>query len=65
MPVPAERAERIIKAILANMDNWQERIEEIAVHAVPITGNKARALALLRDMKLAQISLRRLAGVPD
>lgn len=66
VPVPPERAERIIMAVLANMDNWRERLEEIEEHAIAVTGNKGRALALLRDMQMAKISLRRLAGLePD
>lgn len=53
--------------MLANIGNWQERIEEIEQHA-PIdngNGNKHRALTLLRDMTQASLSLRRLSGIED
>ncbi len=61
MPLEGARARRIIVAVLANIDNWCERLEEIAENAIPATGNKARALALERDMVMAKISLCRLA----
>lgn len=47
--------------MLQNIDNWCSRLEEIAEAAHPTTGNKARALALERDLMLAKISLCRLA----
>lgn len=36
-------------------------MDEIADAAIPATGNKARALALRRDLMLARLSLCRLA----
>jgi hypothetical protein len=59
----AERAERIIVAVLENIGNWQDRVLEIADNAIPVTGNKARALSLARDLEMAKHSLRRLAGL--
>jgi hypothetical protein len=51
--------------VLATIDNWQERAEEIADKAIPVTGNKARGLSLARDMMQVKVSLKRLAGKPD
>jgi hypothetical protein len=50
-------------AVLQNIDNWRQRAEEIAEHAIPITGNKARGLSLARDMHQAMLSLKRLSGL--
>lgn len=61
MPLEGARAKRIIVAVLQNIRNWEDRLEEIADAAIPVTGNKARALALLRDMRMAHVSLCRLA----
>jgi len=47
--------------MLATLDDWTARVEEIAVHAIP--GNRVRALSLLRDMEQTRHSLRRLAGL--
>lgn len=61
MPLEGERAKRIIVAVLENVSNWEQRLVEIEQNAN--VGNKARALALLRDMKHAKLSLRRLADM--
>jgi hypothetical protein len=51
-------------AMLATLDNWSERVEEIASHAIP--GNRVRALSLLKDMEQVKLSLRRISGLePD
>lgn len=63
MPLEAEKARRIIKAVLENVSNWEQRIIEIEENAN--VGNKSRAIALLRDMKMAKLSLRRLADMDD
>jgi hypothetical protein len=63
--VAPERSERIINAVLANIQNWEDRLSDIAEAAIPVTGNKTRALALARDMHMARLSLKRLAGHPD
>lgn len=59
MPLEGARARRIIIAVLENIENWQERLAEIERRAVP--GNKARILALMRDIEFAKLSLIRLA----
>jgi hypothetical protein len=52
--------------VLANVRHWEQRAEEIADAALPVTGNKARGLSLAKDMRMARISLARLAGLePD
>lgn len=61
MVLAQERAERIITAVLQNIENWQERVLEIEENANP--GNKIRALSLARDLEMAKLSLRRLAGL--
>lgn len=53
-----DRSARIIQAVLENMDNWKLRVEAIA-DTMP-TGSKHEALALVRDLHMAQISLCRL-----
>lgn len=59
MPVDADRARRIINAVLENIRNWEERLAEIERNAN--VGNKARVLALMRDLEFARRSLCRLA----
>lgn len=59
MPLEGERAKRIIAAILQNVGNWEERLEEISLHATP--GNRVMALSLLRDMEMFKRALCRLA----
>jgi hypothetical protein len=59
VPLEGERARRLITAILQNVGNWEERLEEIASHATP--GNRVRSLSLLRDMEMFKLSLCRLA----
>lgn len=61
MPLEGARARRIIVAVLQNVRNWERRLDEIAEAAIPATGNKARALSLLRDLEMFRISLCRLA----
>jgi hypothetical protein len=61
VPLEGERARRIIVAVLENVQNWEQRLVEIEQNAN--VGNKARALALLRDMEMAKLSLRRLADI--
>jgi hypothetical protein len=63
VPLEGARARRIIIAILQNVGNWESRLEEMAEAAIPATGNKARALSLLRDMEMFKRSLCRLAEI--
>jgi hypothetical protein len=63
--IPPERADRVVRAVLENIANWEERLRAIEEAATPITGNKARALSLLRDMEQTKVSLKRLAGLPE
>jgi hypothetical protein len=49
--------------MLANIANWEARVDEIAANATPATGNLGRALALQRDMAMCRLSLARLAGL--
>lgn len=63
MPLEGARARRIITAVLANISNWQDRLEEIEHHAIP--GNKGRVLELMRDVAYAKVSLCRLAAMED
>jgi hypothetical protein len=58
MPLAGERAARVMRATLENIDNWRNRALEIADHANP--GNKVRALSLARDLEQARLSLERL-----
>lgn len=51
--------------MLANIQNWEDRLSTIADASIPITGNKSRALALQRDMALCRLSLARLAGLAE
>jgi hypothetical protein len=46
---------------LANIANWESRALEIADAAAPVTGNKARALRLARDMMQCRVALTRMA----
>lgn len=59
--IEPERMARIIKAVLENISNWEDRLEEIAENSTP--GNRVRSLSLLRDMRFAHLSLKRLAGL--
>jgi hypothetical protein len=59
VPLEGERARRIITAILANVQNWEQRLIELEAVAIP--GNKARILALMRDIRMFRVSLCRLA----
>lgn len=57
--------ERVVRAVLQNIANWEVRLMEIEQAATPVTGNKARALSLRRDMEMAKISLRRISGLTE
>lgn len=57
--------ERVIRAVLQNIANWEVRLMEIEQTASPATGNKARALSLRRDMEMAKLSLRRVSGLTE
>lgn len=57
--MPIAQAERIVRATLENIADWERRLGEIERHAVPFTGNKARALELMRDMETAKRALQR------
>ena len=59
----AEKAQRIIIAVLQNIGNWRDRALEIEEHANP--GNKILALSLARDLEMCRLSLKRLAGMPE
>lgn len=61
MPLEGAKARRIIKAVLANMDNWTLRVGAIADNCEP--GEKHAALSLQRDLIQAGQSLRRLADL--
>jgi hypothetical protein len=52
-----DQAERLMLALLSTLDSWIEQVENIADHAIPVTGNKKRALHLLRAMMQARITL--------
>jgi hypothetical protein len=52
-----DQAERLMLALLSTLDSWIEQVESIADHAIPVTGNKKRALHLLRAMMQARITL--------
>lgn len=54
------QAERIVRATLENIADWEKRLGEIERHAVAATGDKARALALMRDMGTAKRALQRI-----
>lgn len=53
-----EKAARLTRALLSNVENWEARIEAIA-DCCPV-GCKHDALSLLRDMEQARVSLVRL-----
>lgn len=59
MALAGERAKRIMRATLENIDDWYNRTLEIAEHANP--GNKVRALSLARDLEQVRLSLERLS----
>lgn len=54
MPLREAKTRRLIAAIHANLDNWALAAEEIAEHAIPLTGNKARALHLKMSLLQAK-----------
>jgi len=61
VPLRDEKARRIVKAVLANMDNWTLRAGAIADHCP--AGAKHDALSLQRDLMMAKLSLERLTGL--
>jgi hypothetical protein len=61
--VDEARAQRIVIACLANIDNWETRLAALVDAAPP--GSKLEALSLLRDVTFAKASLKRLAGIED
>lgn len=63
--IEPDRQDRLIRAVLENIANWEVRLMEIEQAASPVTGNKARAMSLRRDMMMAKVSLRRLAGLTE
>jgi hypothetical protein len=63
--IDPERADRLVAALLANLNDWIARTDEIATNAIPVTGNLGRAVSLSRDMQQCKASLRRLAGLTD
>jgi hypothetical protein len=63
VPLREAKAQRIIQAVLANMDNWKLRAEALA-ETMP-TGSKHEALALAKDLTMAQHSLKRLAEMDE
>lgn len=60
-----EKAERMANAILNSLDGWLSEVEAIEAFAIPFTGNKARALHLMRGMLSAKRTLRDIAGLPE
>lgn len=54
MPFREAKIRRFAGALLANLDSWAAAAEEIAEHASPITGNKARGLHLARSILSAK-----------
>jgi hypothetical protein len=54
------KVKRMIDALMANLDNWIAAVEEIEQHATPTTGNKARALHLMRTLEQAKLTLQHL-----
>lgn len=52
--------ERLVAALLSNLDSWIEAVEEI--HDNATVGNKRRAIHLQRNMLQARQALIRLSG---
>lgn len=57
------RMQRIIRAVLVNIDGWRNRILLIA-DRMP-TGDRHDALHLAKDIEMARLSLCRLARMKD
>jgi len=55
-------SERLIKAVLSNVDAWLLNLDEIFEHAIP--GNKSRILHLKLNMLQAKVSFLRLVDAP-
>lgn len=53
-------SERLIRAVLANIDSWVSAVDEIAFYANP--GNKSRALHLKSNLLQSKVSFMRLTG---
>lgn len=58
--IPPERVERLIRAVLHSIENWEDRLREIEAHSPP--GTKVETLSLLRDVEMARLSFTRLIG---
>jgi hypothetical protein len=52
--------DRLVAALLSNLDVWIADLEEIHEHATP--GNKRRALHLQRNMLQTKLALKRMIG---
>jgi hypothetical protein len=61
--IDPDRAERLARAVLQNIGDWQTRLSVIESFAIP--GNKGRILSLMHDIEFAKLSLRRLANLPE
>lgn len=57
MPLREAKVRRLVEAVRINIDNWISAAEEIAEHAAPVTGNKARALHLQRSLMQAKAAI--------
>lgn len=60
MPYRDAKVKRLIDAIMANLDQWIAALEEIQQNAIPITGNRARALHLMRTLEQAKLTMKHL-----
>lgn len=52
--------DRLVAALLSNLDVWVADLEEIIEHSTP--GNKRRALHLQRNLLQTKLALRRIIG---
>lgn len=60
MPLREAKVRRLVAALFANLDRWAEQSEEIAENAIPVTGNKSRALHLKASILQAKLTLENL-----
>jgi hypothetical protein len=58
LPLREEKARRLTTALLANVENWEQRVLAVA-ECCPV-GCKHEALSLARDIEIARGSLERL-----
>jgi hypothetical protein len=58
MPFREEKAERLIQAVMMNMQSWLDDLAVIESFAIP--GNKGRILHLMANMEQAKRALQRL-----